>query len=203
MSERLGGSRHPCHGWMAQQGTQRPYEDQPASLQRWGWQGCTVTYQSWHWDLTVYHYMLGARITPFSPMPFIPYKVIWGSWWGVQGQTSPWMMSSPYWMSTTTMSRLWMLWIRNSFSYEWVRKMTVSDWGCACWDTSRFSWCHSQNVPPRPHSQAEAWLVYTVDSLNGLKQWWPTWKPAPMKRCIPIISGQQGRLRRKRWWNHL
>ena len=27
-----------------------------------------------------------------------------------------------------------------------------------------------------------------VDSLNGLRPWWPTWKPAPTKRHILIIS---------------
>ena len=47
---------------------------------------------------------LGARITPFSSMLFIACKVTQGSWWEVQGQTSLWMIYSPYWMSTTTMS---------------------------------------------------------------------------------------------------
>ena len=35
-----------------------------------------VTYQSWHWDLTII--ALGAAITHFSPMLFIPCKVTWG-----------------------------------------------------------------------------------------------------------------------------
>ena len=48
---------------------------------------------------------LDARITPFSPMPFVPCKVTWESKSEVWGWTSPWMMYSPYWMSTTTMSR--------------------------------------------------------------------------------------------------
>ena len=37
-----------------------------------------VTYQSWHWDLTVYHHA-GFKIAPFSPMPSTPYKVYPGN----------------------------------------------------------------------------------------------------------------------------
>ena len=94
MYERLGGSRHPYHGWWSLQGTQRPYEDQLANLQRWGHQGCQYMCQSWHWDLTVYHHT-GCQDHTLLPTSSILYKVIWGSWWGVWGQTSPWMMSLP------------------------------------------------------------------------------------------------------------
>ena len=66
-----------------------------------------ITYQSWCWDLTVYHHAWDAGITPFSPMPFVHCKVTQGSWWEAQGWTSPWIMSWPYWMSTATMSRPW------------------------------------------------------------------------------------------------
>ena len=56
-----------------------------------------VTYQSWCWDLTMYHHG-GAEIAPFFLMLLIPYKVTQGNWWGVWGWTLPWMTSSPYWM---------------------------------------------------------------------------------------------------------
>ena len=32
------------------------------------------------------------------------------------------------------------------FQLHMVNKETVSDWGCTCQDTCRFSQCHSQNV---------------------------------------------------------
>ena len=41
-----------------------------------------------------------------------------------------------------------------------------------------------------------------ADSLNGSKLWWPTWKLVLMRGHISIIFELQGRLRRKRQWNH-
>ena len=38
-----------------------------------------VIYQSWHWDIMVYH-QAGAEITPSSSMSSAPYRAIHGSW---------------------------------------------------------------------------------------------------------------------------
>ena len=115
--------------WLtAPPGIHRPYEDQPASLQGWG-------HKRHHPHTKVgigteqHIIVLGAWITPFSPMLYVPCKVTQGSWWEVQGQTSTWMMYSPYWMSTITMSRPWILWIGSSFSYPWVIKRQYQTWG--------------------------------------------------------------------------
>ena len=46
-----------------------------------------ITYQSWHWDLMVYH-CTGWDST-LLPMLSTPYRAIPGSWLEVQGQISP------------------------------------------------------------------------------------------------------------------
>ena len=54
------------------------------------------------------------------------------------------------------------------------------------------------------NKELKSWgvTIFMVDSLSGLKQWWPTWMLAPMKRCVLIILRWYGRLRRKRQWIH-
>ena len=37
---------------------------------------------------------------------------------------------------------------------------------------------------------------------KDLKQWWPTLKPAPMKRLIPITFRLQGKQKRKNPWSY-
>ena len=147
--------------------------------------------------------MLGARIVTFSPMLFVLCKVTKGSWWEVWGQKLPWMMYSPYWMSTITMSRPWVLWIRSSFSYAWVKRDSIG-WGDAPVKTP----AGPHGVIPgtfssRPCTQAEVWLFL----------WW---LPKQLKAMVAYLkastnektysdylSGQWGRLGRKRQWSHL
>ena len=127
MSERSGGSRHSWHGW---QPHREPGGHMKINLLVFKDEDTkdTITYQSWCWDLAVNHHA-GCQDCTHFPYTIFPHKFTWGSWWVAWGQTPLWMMSSPYWMSTITMSRPWILWTRNSFSYAWVKKKTVSDWG--------------------------------------------------------------------------
>ena len=66
-----------------------------------------ITYQSWHWDIMVYHQ---ARCLDCNclPMSFVSYRATQRSWWGAQALTSLWRAWSLCWISTTTMSRPWM-----------------------------------------------------------------------------------------------
>ena len=74
----------------------------------------------------------------------LTYKITWGSWWRAWLLTSLWMVWSLCWMSTTTMSRLWMPWTRSLSNYKWlIRK-----------------WCQIGGMPLKappnpcgPHSQ--------------------------------------------------
>ena len=99
--------------------------------------------------------MLGTKIAPFFPMPFIPYKVIQGVGEEFGDRYHPDYVlpildehNNNVKALDTLNQELFQLWMGE--------KETVSDWEGACWDTFRFSWHHSQNISPRPHSQAEA-----------------------------------------------
>ena len=94
----------------------------------------------------------------------LPYAVCslqgypWGSWWEVWGQTSPWMMYSSYWISTITMPRPWMLQIRSSFSYAWVKKRQLLDWGvCLSRHLQVLMASFPEHFPLDHHSWAEVW----------------------------------------------
>ena len=156
MSEGLGGSRCPHHGqWSCRElgGHMKinlpVFKDENTKE--------AVTYQSWCLDLTVYH-CTGWQDCTLSPTLYIPYKVTQGSCWGAQGQTSPWMTSSPYWTNTTTMSRPWMLWTRTLSAMHGWQTDSIRLGGGVPTETPPDS--HG-NIPrmfsSRQHSWAEAW----------------------------------------------
>ena len=154
-SKTLGGSRHPCHG-------QQPHQESRGHMKinlpvfKDEDTKDTITYQSWQWDLTMYHHAWCQDCT-LLPMLFVPCKVTQVSWWEVQGQTSPWMMYSLYWMSTITMSRPWMLWIRSSFSYAWVKKRQYQTGGVPVKTPAGSYSVIPRIFSSRPCSKAEAW----------------------------------------------
>ena len=108
MSERLAGSRHPCHD-------QHPHREPGGHMKinllvfRDEDTKDAITYQSLCFNLTVYHH------TGCQDRTLLPYAI--HSLQGNPGElvrsfgngTSLWMTSSPYWMSTITMSKPWML----------------------------------------------------------------------------------------------
>ena len=78
MSERSGGSRHPCCGWWSSRETGGHmkinlvvFKDEDTKD--------AITYQSWCWDLLSIA-TLGAKIAPFFLMSSTPCKVTWVSW---------------------------------------------------------------------------------------------------------------------------
>ena len=84
-------------------GTWRPYENQPTNLQRQGHKRCHHL-SKLVLDLIVYNHAecQDHTLLPYAICSLQGYP---GSWWKVQGQTSLWMVYSPYWMNITTMSR--------------------------------------------------------------------------------------------------
>ena len=68
MSERSGGLRHPCHG---QHPHQEPGGHMKINLPVFKDEDTkdAVTYQSWHWDLTVYH------CTSCRDCTLVPYAI--------------------------------------------------------------------------------------------------------------------------------
>ena len=157
-SERSGGSRHLCCSqWPHQESRGHMKINLPVFKDENTKDA--ITYQSWHWDLTVYH-CTGCQDHTLSPMLFILCKVTQGSCWEVWGQTSPWMMYSPYWMSTITMSRPWILWIRSSFNYAWVKKRQYQTGGVLVKTPAGSHGIIPRTFSSAPHSWAEAWSFY-------------------------------------------
>ena len=102
-----------------------------------------ITYQSWCWDITMYH-QAGCWDCTSSPTSSTPYRVTQGSWWGVQALTSLWMVWLLCWMSITTMSRPWMPWTRSFSNYERLTKKGFQIGGCASQGPSKSLWPYSQ-----------------------------------------------------------
>ena len=144
MSERSGGSRHPCHGqWphRAPGGHMKinllVFKDEDTKD--------AITYQSWHWDLTV---CCHAGCQDHTLLPYIIHSL--------QGYPGQLLRSSgvdislddvltildEHYSNVKTLNAL----NQELFQLYMGDKETVSDWGCICWDTSRFSQHHSWNV---------------------------------------------------------
>ena len=117
---------------MALLGIQKPYEDQPASLQKWGHQRCHhIPKLVLGLNSVLLCWVPGLHPSPlcYSFSTRLPGELERSS-----GTDITLDMYSPYWLSTITMSRPWMLWIRSSFSYAWVKKRQY--WtGCALVET--------------------------------------------------------------------
>ena len=116
MSERSGGSRHPCCD-------QRPHREPGGHMEinlpvfKDKDTKDAITYQSWCWDLTVYCH---AECWDHNLLPYAIHSL--------QGYPGDFVSS----FGTTTMSRPWMLWTRKSFSYKWVKNRQCQIGECAC-----------------------------------------------------------------------
>ena len=167
-SDRYGGSRHSCHGWQPHRESgghvkiNLPvFKDEDTKD--------AVTYQSWCWDLTVYHHA-GCQDCTLLPYAIHSLHGYPGELVRVKGHTSPWMMYSPYWMSIITMSRPLILWIRRSFSCTWVKKRQYQTGGVPG-ETPAGSQHHSWNIFLWTMKLIWSETIFTVDSLSSSKQW--------------------------------
>ena len=199
MSERSGGSRHPCHGqWPCRE----PRGHMKINLPVFKDEDTkdAITYQSWHWDLTVYRHA-GCWDHTLLPMPFILYKVIWGS---VRSSGTDILLDDVLTILDEHYNN-----VKAFGCFESGTLSSMNGWERQYWtggvpvETPPGS-CGiiPRTFPSGPHNWAEVWPFY-----GGLPKWLKAMlayqKPAPTKRRILIISRQQWRLRRKRWWNHL
>ena len=155
MSEGSGGSKHPCCGQWPHR-TPRGHMKINLPVFKDGDNKDAITYQSWCWDLTVYHHT-GCQYCTLLPYIIHSLQGYLGSWWGAQGWILPWMMSSPYWMNTTT-SRPWMLWTRNPFSSAWVTKRQYQTGGVPVKTPPDSHGIFPGMFTSRLHSWAETWL---------------------------------------------
>ena len=81
-------------------------------------------------------------------------------------------------------------------------KEMVLDWGvCLSRHLQILAASFLEHFPP-DHVAKLKWDHFYGVSQNDSKWWWPTWKQALMKKCSLTISELQGRLKRKRLWNH-
>ena len=105
----------------------------------------TITYQSWCWDLIVYYHVGCWDRT------FLPYAIC-----SLQGYPGELVRSLGTEISLDNIltivdehyNNVKALVVLNQELFQlWMaEKEIVLDWGCICWDTSRFMWHHSQNT---------------------------------------------------------
>ena len=158
---------------MDPQGIWRTYKDKPASLQGWGHQGCCHISKlalglnsvllcwvlglhpspQYHTFLTRLSGGVGEACRHRHHLGWCPHHTGWTlQWHQGLGCLEPGSLSAMNGQK------------RDSVRLGSVPVETPSD----------SSSIIPGMFPSRPHSQAEAWL-FTVDTLNSLKQWWPTW----------------------------
>ena len=197
-SNRSGSSRHSHCGWCCREsGGHRKinlpvFQDEDMKD--------AVTFQSWHWDLTVYHH------TGWQDCTLLPYIIH-----SLQGYPGELVRSSgtvitldgiltmldEHYNNVKALDAL----NQALFQLQMGEEM-VSEWGCICQGTSKFSQFCSQNAfhwITLPNWSVTASMV---GFLSSLKWWWYTSRKAVMRRHIPIISEWCRRLRKRKQWNH-
>ena len=159
-----------------------------------------VTYQSWRWDLTIYHHA-GCR-----DHTLLPYTIQ-----SLQGY--PRELVPSLGMDITLDDVLTILdkhynnvkaldALNQDFSNcKWQTKRLYCIGVFAYRDASKFWLLHFQNT-----SFLTAWPSWNATTFMGgypnvLKPWWPNLRPAHRKRFIPITCGLQGKQRRKTPWS--
>ena len=138
-------------------------------------------YQSWHWDIMVYH-QAGCQDCTLFPYVIHSLQGYPGSWWGTWAPISLWMVWSLCWMSTTTMSRLWTPQTRNFSNYKWLTKKQCQIWGCASQDTPKSLCLHSQKGSCQTMLVNWSETASTVDSPSSWRWWWPTSRQLLIRR---------------------
>ena len=160
----------------------------------------TITYQSWRWDLTVYHHERCWDCT------FLPYAI-----WSLQGYHRE-LVRSLGWITLDDVltildehyNNVKVLDALNQelFQLQMADKETVSDW-VICLSRHLHIWllCFQNASLP---TMWQSWNVTTFMEgyQNVLKPWWPTSRPAHRKRLISITYGPQGKQRRRTPWNY-
>ena len=128
-----------------------------------------ITYQSWCWDLTVYH-CTGCWDCTLLPSSSIPYKVTQGVLRSLGMEIT---LDDVLTILDESYNNVKALDALNQafFGYTWVIKRQYQTQGCACWDTFRFSWHHSWNAFLQTMYPSCSMTTFMVDSLNGLKSW--------------------------------
>ena len=159
-----------------------------------------ITYQSWRWYLTVYHWAGCQDHT------LLPYAI-----WSLQGYPGELMRSSE--MDITLDNVLTILdehynnvkaldaLNQELFQLQMGEKETMSDWGV--WLSRHLQVLAASFPECFPLIVWLSWSVTTsmVGYPNISRPWWPTWRPAHRRRCTPTICEQQEMPKRKTPWN--
>ena len=122
-----------CTLWPMPQGARRPYENQSASFQGWGQEGChlTVYYHAGCWDCTLLPYVI-------CPLQGYPGELVRSSGTDVALDGILAILDEHY-NNVKALDAL-----NQEFFKMWMgEKETVLEWGCICLGTSKFSQLHS------------------------------------------------------------
>ena len=136
-----------------------------------------ITCQSWHWDIMVYCQAVGPGPHPPPLCDLLPT----GLPRVIGEELSHWHHFGWHdccvWISTTTMSRLWMPWTRSFSNYWMADKEMVSDWEDA-----------SLEAPPNPcgliHRKGFCW----TKSLNWSKVHFHSGLPKWLKAMVAYLK---------------
>ena len=104
-----------------------------------------ITYQSWYWDLTVYH-CTGCQDCTLLPYAIhslkgYPGELVWSLGTDITLDDVLTILDEHY-INVKVLDAL----NQELFQLQIGEKESVSDWGCICQDTFRFSQHHSLNV---------------------------------------------------------
>ena len=160
-----------------------------------------VTYQSWRWDLTVYHHVgyWDCTLLPYAiqSLQGYPWKLVQSSRMDVTLDNMSTILDGHYnnvKALDTLNQELFQLWMAD--------KETILDWGIHLSRhlqvlTALFPDCFS------PNCVAELkWDCFYGRLPKRLKARWPIFKPAHTKRLILITYRQQEKWKRKNPWSY-
>ena len=199
MSERSRGSRYPHHGRCS---CREPGGHMKINLPVFKDEDTkdAFTYQSWCWDLIVYHHTGCWDCTLF------PYDIH-----SLQGKPGKLLRSlgtyiTPDNVLTILDENYNNVKVLGALSQELFQlhmgeKETDSDWGVHLSRHLQVLTVSFLECFPPDHIAKLKPITFMADSLNGSRLWWPIWKLVPIRRHIPTIFEWQGRQRRWRWWN--
>ena len=140
---------------MAPQGTQRPYENQPASLQGWGHQRyCHIPKLALALDSLSSCWMPGSHPSPLCHL--FPARLPGGVSEKFRDRHHPgWCTYYIGWALQQCQGP--MPWARSSFSYIWVKKRQCQTEGAPVKTPPGSHGIIPRTLPPRQCSQAEVW----------------------------------------------
>ena len=184
-SHRLVGFRHTHYGWCRRElrGPMKinlpVFKDEDKKD--------TIIYQSWYWDLMVYHHAgcWDHLLLPYSihSLQGYPGELVRSSESDVTLDGILTILDEHY-NNVKASDAL----TQELFQLHMSEKEMCQSGRCISWGTSKFLWLHSQNAFHQITSLNWSVTASMAGCLSSLRWWWHTSSQVVMRRHIPIIS---------------